>query len=187
MLQPSSGVKDASAKGEKDKGEESGDAGQPGSPREPDGPTTAAKPVNIPSRAAKAGAGSRAQSLRTTASFDTRYHSLPASGGPISRDVLRASLARQVVQSAGADPPPPEEPGDDPHRAFLERQSLGGTSPGIGGSLRDGANAVRAFGQSLSWRATSVESVRKFVELEMAPPLVPAAAPQTPPEHKGTV
>ena len=44
----------------------------------------------------KAGAGSRAQSLRQTSSFgSTRYSSLPGSG-VVTRDALRAGLARQV-------------------------------------------------------------------------------------------
>lgn len=79
------------AKGNKGKGDK--DAGQPGSPREPEGATVTAKTGNTPGKAA---AGSRAQSLRSTASFGgTRYSSLPSSG-VVSRDALRASLARQV-------------------------------------------------------------------------------------------
>ena len=96
-------------------------------------------------------------------------------------------MARQVVESAGANPPALETGEDDADRRILERQSLGGPSGGDGGSVRGGGGSLRSFAQSISLRATSVESVRKFLTLEMTPPVPPAGTPQPSPEKKGIV
>ncbi|CAL8463805.1 g3339 [Coccomyxa elongata] len=154
---------------------------EPGSPREPQGPMIAAHPGNTPSPCGKVGqAGSRGQSLRQTSSFgSTKYTSLPSTG-VVSREALRASLAKQVVQSAGVDPPGPETLDDASDRRILERQALGGPSGGGGGSLGPS-------GGGPSWRATSMETARKFLALEMSPSLPPAGSPQPSPEKKGDV
>lgn len=92
----------------------------------------------------------------------------------------------QVVQSAGPDPPAPEA-AEDADRRILERQSLGGFGGDGGGSVRGGGGSLRALAQSISFRGTSVESVRKLLALEMTPPLLPAGTLQPSPERKGIV
>ncbi len=87
----------------------------------------------------------------------------------------------QVVQSAGPDPPGLETLDEAADRRILDRQALGGPSGGGGGSLRGPS------GRGLSWRATSMETARTFLALEMSPPVPPAGSPQPSPEKKGDV
>ncbi len=93
----------------------------------------------------------------------------------------------QVVQSAGPDPPVPE--GDEESdRRILERQSLGGPSGGsLGVPIGGVGGSLRGLAQSLSFRGTSVESVSKFLALEMTPPVLPGKTPQPSPDRKGIV
>lgn len=124
--------------------EESG-AGKP-----PLGPSpTKPRPGSRAGSLGKSASVGRAPTISARTSLTTEYSGVPG----IDRDSLRASLAKSVLETAHGN----------------VNGNAGGDAAEAEGTAGQRGQALEGAGQRLSWRGSSVETIQRYLALEMTP------------------